>query len=115
MINKNSFIKIVNSLEEYWDKLAQFEEMIGNYITEGFLVDIVDGIIDGITEDVEYNLSDTEKFGPWLSYYAFELDFGKHNMAKDCVEIDGESYSLETAEQLYDLLVMLNEKGKNNE
>ena len=107
MIKKDSFVKIVNSLEEYCDKLWQFEEIIGNYIVEGFLIDIVDGIIDAISDDVENDSEVRKKYGPWLSYYAFECDFGRNDMAKDCVEIDGVTYSIETPEQLYDLLVIL--------
>ena len=70
--------------------------------------------MDALCEDVEDGL-DTGDAGPWCYYFAFDLDWGRRDMAKDCVEIDGVKYTLETPEQLYDLLILLNEREATHE
>ena len=114
MIKKEAFVNIVDGLQTYWDKLSELEKVFGIYITEGFLTDIVDDITEALASDTEESLC-TEKFGSWLSYYAFELDFGRSDMAIDCVEFKNEKYSLQTADQLYDLIMLFQDKEVKTE
>ena len=69
----------------------------------------------GISEDLESNLSADKYTDTRCNYYAFELDFGRDKMAIDCVDIVDKTYSLQTAEQLYDLIMLLNEEYLNEE
>lgn len=114
MIKKEAFVNIVDGLQTYWDKLSELEKALGIYITEGFLTDIVDDITEALSSDTEESLY-AEKFGSWLSYYAFELNFGRSDMATDCVEFEDKKYSLTTAEQLYDLIMLLQNKEVKTE
>ena len=115
MIKKDPFVRIMNSIQEYWDNLIKLETAFGVYFDNNFLTHIVDNILDAISDDVEDGLMRDDKVGTWVYYYAFELDFGRVDYAGDSVEVDGVTYPLETAEQLYDFLVMLGEREKDNE
>ena len=50
---------------------------------------------------------------PTFVVYLLTKDWGRDKMAVDCVGIDGVKYTLRTPEQLYDLLMLLNERENN--
>lgn len=114
MISKNSFAKIMNNLRDYWDELGKDMDRLGVVYEDNHLTRVFDKTMEALCEDVEDNL-DTGDAGPWCWYFAFELDWGRRDMAKNCVEIDGKKYALQTPEQLYDLLVLLNNKEDSHE
>lgn len=109
MMKKNSFVKIMNTLRDYWDELGKDMDRLGVVFEDNHLTRVFDKTMEALCEDVEDNL-DTGDVGPWCWYFAFDLDWGRRDMAKGCVQIDGIKYDLETPGQLYDLLVFLNER-----
>ena len=109
MISRDSFIKIMDGLRDYWDELGKDMDRLGVVFENNHLTKILDNTLDALCEDVEADFADDE-IGPWCYYFAFELDWGRRDMAKNCVKIDGIKYALETAGQLYDLLELLREK-----
>ena len=116
MISKNAFVKIMDGLRDYWDELGEDMDRLGVVYQENHLTRVFDNTLDALCEDLEEDLDIDDDVGPWCYYFAFELDWGRRDMAKDCVEIDGVKYALETAEQLYELLMLLHEKEeKDNE
>ena len=115
MISKNSFVKIMNTLRDYWDELGKDMDRLGVVFEDNHLTRVCDNILDAICADVEDGLYVDPMSGPWCSYFAFELDWGRHEMAKDCVEIGGVDYALETAGQLYDLIMLLHEKKEEDD
>ena len=110
MISKDSFIKIMDGLRDYWDELGKDMCRLGVVFEDNHLTKVFDITLDALSNDVEIGLEIDHDTGPWCYYFAFELDWGRRSMAKDCVEIDGMKYALETAGQLYDLLELLREK-----
>lgn len=110
MISKNSFVKIMDGLRDYWDELGEDMDRLGVVFENNHLTRVLDTTIDALCEDVEAGLPDDDETGHWCYYFAFELDWGRIDMAKHCVEIDGVRYPLETAGQLYDLIVLLKER-----
>ena len=45
----------------------------------------------------------------YISYFVYELDWGKRKMAKNCVtEKDGTKTSLQTSSELYDYIIKVN-------
>lgn len=112
MISKDSFVKIMNGLRDYWDELGKDMDRLGVVFENNHLTKVLDNTMDALCEDLEENL-ETGDAGPWCSYFAFELDWGRDKMAVDCVGIDGVKYTLRTPEQLYDLLMLLNERENN--
>ena len=115
MISKNAFVKIMNGLRDYWDELGEDMDRLGVVFENNHLTRVFDNTLDALCEDLEDGLEIDPDTGPWCYYYAFELDWGRREMAKDCVEIDGIKHALETTEQLYDLLMLLHEREKDNE
>lgn len=109
MICRDSFVQIMDGLRDYWDEIGYDMDRLGVVFEDNHLTRIVDTTLDALCADVEADL-DTGEAGPWCWYFVMELDWGRREMAKNCVEIDGERYSLENAWELYDLLVMLKER-----
>lgn len=109
MISKNSFIKIMDGLRDYWDELGKDMDRLGVVYENNHLTKIFDNTLDALCDDLEADF-EVDEAGPWCYYFAFELDWGRREMAKNCVEIDGVKYALETAGQLYDLLELLRAK-----
>lgn len=106
MICKESFIKIMDSLRDYWDGLDNLMNTLNINMDQNFLTDISDKIMDALVEDLEAR-NEYEDYEPWIYYYAFELNWGQDDNAEDCVKIGEESFSLQNAGQLYDLLEFL--------
>lgn len=115
MISKNSFVKIMDGLRNYWDELGEDMDRLGVVYENNHLVKVFDNTIDALCEDLEDGFEVDPDAGPWCYYYAFELDWGRREMAKDCIEIDGIKHALVTAGQLYDLIMLLHEREEDNE
>lgn len=109
MIAKDPFIKVMNGLRDYWDELGKDMDRLGVVFEDNHLTKVFDNTLDALRDDLEADFEESEG-GSWCYYFAFELDWGRREMAKNCVEIDGVKYALTTASQLYDLLMMLNER-----
>lgn len=112
MISKDSFVKIMNSLRDYNDELCKDMKRFG-VVFDNHLTAVICNVLDAISDDLEPSLDTNEYVDTWCNYYAFELDFGRDKMAVDCVDIGDDTYSLQTAEQLYDLIMLLNEEHLN--
>lgn len=108
MINKSSFVKIIDSVRDYWDSIFKLEKALNIQIDENFMTKIVDNMLNAISDDVEAYITRDDNVGTWIYYYAFELDFGRKDFAGDAVSVDGVVYPLTTAEQLYDFLLVMN-------
>lgn len=107
MISKNSFVKIMNGLRDYCDELGEDMDRLGVVYENNHLTKVFDNTLDALCEDAEAGLEKDPDIEYWCYYFAFELDWGRRDMI---VEIDGVRYDLETAEQLYDLLMLLHER-----
>lgn len=114
MISKNSFVKIMDGLRDYLDELGKDMDRLGVVFENNHLTKVFDNTLDAICEDLKDGLEINPDMS-WCYYFVFDLDWGREEMAKDCVDIDGVKYTLETSEQLYDLLMLLHERGKDNE
>lgn len=110
MISKDSFIKIMDSLRDYNDELETDMDRLGVVYENNHFTKIFNNVMDAICEDVESSLETGEDNTPWCYYFAFELDWGRDKYAKDCVTIGDYKFSLQTSDQLYDLLMLLNNK-----
>lgn len=108
MISKDSFIKIMDGLRDYWDELGKDMDRLGVVFEDNHLTKVFDNTMDALCDDLEADLERDEYDTPWCYYFAFELDWGRNKNATDCVTIGNSKFSLQTAEQLYDLLMLLN-------
>lgn len=115
MIDKSSFVHIMNGVRDYNDKLNKFEDTLDICMGQNFMTDIADIALDALVMDMEDGLEINNDTGSWIYYFAYELDFGRSHKAESAVKLDGVvTWQLKTAEQLYDLLVELKE-GNNAE
>ena len=110
MISKDAFVKIMDGLRDYLDELHKTMQHLDVVFEENYLTRVAYNTLDALCRDMKADLDTDDIAGQWCYYFAFELDWGRIDMAKDCVEIDGVKYSLHTPEQLYDLLVLLNNR-----
>lgn len=111
MINKNSFVKIMDTLRDYNDGLSALEKSLDVMFESNWMINVFDGILDALFEDIEEDTC-PEDVDPILYQFAFCCDWGRKENAY--VEIDGKRYSFGCTEDLYDLLVKLKEE-RNNE
>ena len=105
MMNKKSFVTIIDGVRDYWDSMLKLESALNIQIDENFMTKIIDNVLNAVSDDMEEN-DDTHE--SWVSYYAFELDFGRAEYADKAVTVDGIVYPLTTAKELYDFLKIMN-------
>ena len=86
MISKDSFIKIMDGLRDYWDELGKDMDRLGVVYENNHLTKVFDNTLDALCDDLEADFDD-DAIDPWCYYFAFELDWGRREMAKNCVEI----------------------------
>lgn len=107
MIKKNSFVKIIDALRDYWDGVNEVYDTLRIQTDNGLLVDSFDAIMDAICEDVEDNIDD--EIGPLVYYYAFACDWGRNEKAEEGLPTFGEErVPLTSAEELYDYIMLNN-------
>lgn len=110
MICKDSFVKIMDSLREYWDELGKDMDRLGVVYENNYLTKVFDHTMDALCDDLEPGWRDDGRGNPWIYYFAFELDWGRSEKAKNRVWIDDTTYPMYNAGQLYDVLMVLNRK-----
>ena len=108
MMNKKSFVTIIDSVRDYWDSMLKLESALNIQIDENFMTKIIDNVLNAVSDDMEENIEKDDKTGTWVSYYAFELDFGRIDYAVDAVNVDSVVYPLTNSEELYDFLKIMN-------
>ena len=98
-MTKNVFIETINFMKTRHDN----EIVINNYLSTEFGDAIFypysnyEAQMIKVLEDI---FSDT---GEWISYYIYELDFGRQ-WKTGCITEDGKDIPLSTPEELYDML-----------
>lgn len=110
MIKKESFIVIMDSLRDYWDKIEVLVDELEISLDNNVFVKTFDRIMEALGDDLEGEID--EELGPTLYYYAFECDFGRNEEAKDGLLVDDVSMPLTSAAALYDYLFKC--KAKRN-
>ena len=101
MINKEYFVKCINFIKER-DKQQQ---KINDMFTDEFEDSIFYPYMKYETAFVDLLSKVMEDDGEWISYFIYELDFGK-NYKDGMVEDENGNYiPMGTAEELYDFLI----------
>lgn len=119
MLTKEEFVKILNRMREVNDlenkiddlitksREAMMNDFINGY---GFMVNFEDIIVDLLEKLMQDAYGD-------ISYFMYELDYGRSYTEGDITDKDGNIVDFSTAEKLYDYLIeqMENNNEKNNE
>lgn len=109
MINKDSFIQIMDGLRDYNDKLDIMYNELEINMDNNVFSKFFDKIMDALVKDVEPNFDDEVQDLPWCYYYAFECNWGRNEKAKEGAPTFGaERAPLTSAAELYDYLVLDN-------
>lgn len=106
MINKHSFVKIIDGLRDYCDTLDKMQVLLDVCMEENFLTNIIDTVMVALTEDLDYE--DDSDIYPLISHYAFDCNFGRNDEAKKGVLMYGHQKPFESADDLYDCLMFKN-------
>lgn len=101
IISKELFVKAVNDAKEvndYGDGLNRFFRSNG---CDGYLLqpDCIGTVIDLL----HYMFAEKDD-GEWISYFCFDLNFGRDYELGCVTDYDGSEIKLETVEDLYDFL-----------
>lgn len=102
-MKKDTFIKIMDALMEYWDKVQLLENVFGCYFEDNFLKKIMDSVLDALYEELEGNCPDT--WEPLIFDFVFNHNWGRDGAL--FVWIGGKEYAASTAGELYDLIQMM--------
>lgn len=107
MINKESFVEIMDSLRDYSDALDIMYDKLGLNMDDNVFTKHLDNVMNALCEDVEDEIDD--EFSPLLYYYAFECDWGRNEKAAYGVPMFGEDRApITSAEELYSYLMFKN-------
>ena len=96
MINKDSFVKIVDAMRAYDDALNVMYNSLGFNMDDNVFTRVLDQTLSALSEDVEPNFDVTVNGVPWCHFYAFECNWGRQGPKED---------GFTSAAELYDTLV----------
>ena len=102
-MKKDTFIKIMDAIMEYWDKVQLLENVFGCYFEDNFLMKIMDGVLDAVYDEMEGNCPDT--WEPLIFDFAFNHNWGRDDAL--VVWIGEKEYAASTAGELYDLMLLM--------
>lgn len=95
MINKENFVKHIKKYEELINKKTELYNFgVDLNILDEFEYVILDILIDTFKDE-----------GDWISYFCFDLDFGKKYEKGVITDIDNNDINLENAENLYEFIM----------
>jgi hypothetical protein len=103
MIKKELFVQTINFIKERNDSMSKLNEVFVDEFEDSAFYPYFkyeDQLIKVLASSFEYDDGIIED---WISYYCFELDFGRRHKLGD-VAFDGVPIPLGTPEELYDML-----------
>ena len=98
MISKKDFILAINQLRQHQQRIEMINDAFDTVIDFDTLDDLVVSLLEKLM-----NLEPDEVYGTTLSWWIWELDFGRKWKEYPLV-VDGEQIDLSTTEKLYDFL-----------
>lgn len=96
-ISYEDFFDCISKIKDHCNKLNQYSKIL-NFDFVQDMQNVVDQL-----EYVLTKLCDDEECG-WISYWMWELDFGKKYYDGSVTDQDGEPIKLETIKDLWDML-----------
>ncbi len=109
MISKEDFVKAIDAVRDNWDCEDEMNKVLVDHGNDGYVflggrcMDAVINLLHAI-----FGKADKDE---WISYFCFDLDFGRDYHKGTIRDDDGSDIDLFTAEDLYDFLITnLNEE-----
>lgn len=108
IINKSEFCRILSKLKKNEDFIDEINDVLRKFGRDGYMFST--GLEDVIVRLLETVFEDTDE---WISYWAWEENFGRKYEDGDAIDEKGGIIPLKTAEDLYDFLIK-DMEGKND-
>ena len=99
-MSKKSFCKVMDNYKSMWNFTDDMNEVFKKYNCDGEVFPPM--CTETVIDLLEFIFNDKNQ---WISYWIFELDFGKDYEDGYVKDEHGEVIPLKTTEDLYDLLV----------
>ena len=117
IFTKEEFVEVINQIEKYNKFDYDLFELFLNYgegANSPTLPSLENVLIRTLEKMFGQDSVDYHGYGSDISYYCYELDFGKE-WQPGMITCDGEDINLSDAEHLYDYLVSQLEDNKKDE
>lgn len=104
-LTKESFCGLIDEIENHYRKIRQIEDIIGIDLVETEAFDLLYKTVNFLTNLVytEEELKESGGFDD-ISYYIWELDFGKNWYPGDVTDINGKDIPLKNSKDLWNIL-----------
>ena len=100
MLSKEVFINVIEDVKRKCDYQSELNDFFRNHGADGYIFQ--PDCSESVLLLLEHIFKDKDG---WISYYCFELDFGRNWKAGMITSKDGQDIPLSTPEDLYDLLL----------
>lgn len=100
-MEKELFIEVVDKMQELYDKEGRLTKFLQDEFSDSNGPFIYDEPLTILQNLLERLMNDQDN---WISYYAWEQDFGREHKLGDVSEEDGTPIPLFNASDLYDIL-----------
>lgn len=101
VIDKKLFTDCIKALQNKWDMLCEMDILLTKYQCDSSIFGLNNGpevmlgkLLEAVCEDK----------GNWISYFCYELDFGRDWEPGDVEDKDGKDIPLGTIDDLYNLV-----------
>lgn len=99
VITKEEFCKIIRRLQKNCDRQTEIDDVFDTIINFEDVSDVVINLLEKIM-----GIKADDIWGSDISYFCYELDFGRAWTPDSITDTDGNSIDISTAEKLYDYL-----------
>lgn len=102
MISKEDFIKAINDVQKVNDYSRGLNDFFNKNNAEGWLFhpDCTDTVINLL-----HHIFGGKDADEWISYFCYELDFGRDYHPGSITDADGGEIKMASAEDLYEFLI----------
>lgn len=110
LLSRDEFCNVISQIYYVMDYQDKLNDFLHGWNEGGYLMQ--PDCMETCTDLLEFIFSDTNR---WISYWVWELDFGKYYTEGAVTDKDGNPIPLRTAEDLYHFLIEnLKEGGGRN-
>lgn len=99
-MSKESFYKVIDDYKTMFDFTDEMNELFDKYQTDGNIYPPM--CTESVIDLLEFIFDDKNH---WISYWVWELEFGKRYEDGKIKDENGEDIPLRSVEDLYDLLI----------
>lgn len=116
-MTKDLFIETINILEKQYYKDIEFSEHMGNAFPCAHPANLLpdnDLISSQLVLILQHEMNDYpgHDMYSWITYYCYELEFGKKYTKGSVTDKDGSEIKLSNVEELYNFLIKMKHKKK---